>query len=68
MSKSQNTLILNRLKRGWSINALQALEKFQCFRLAARISDLRDQGYNIITKMIETPNSKKRIAQYKLAR
>lgn len=32
-----------------SITPLEALDAFGCYRLAARISDLRKQGYSIIT-------------------
>ena len=37
--KSQNERILAHLKKGKKITPLDALEKFGCFRLAARISD-----------------------------
>lgn len=45
MSKvSQNTAIRRYLKRGGSLTAREALDKFGTFRLAARIHDLRMAG------------------------
>lgn len=58
---SQAKEILNHLKRK-PITALEALMLFNCFRLAARIKDLRDMGNNIITKTIE--RNGKKFAQY----
>jgi len=52
MSQSQTKLIRQHLEEGHSITALMALNMFDCFRLAARISDLRQQGLDIITRKI----------------
>ena len=60
----QETWILNHLKTKGSITPIEALEKYQCFRLAARISDLREQGYKIDTE-IERRGGK-RWARYSL--
>ena len=60
---SQNKQILKHLQDGNSITPIEALEKFSCFRLAARISDLRDKGHNIKT-LEEVSNSGKRYANY----
>ena len=57
--------ILTHLKRR-PITALQALDLFGCFRLAARISELREKGHDIDSKMVERGG--KRVAQYKLAK
>ncbi len=62
---SQELEILMELKRGKKITPLDALKRFGCFRLASRISDLRKQGYEIKTAMIET-KTQKHIAQYSL--
>ena len=62
---SQNACIATWLKQGNSITPLEALNKFGCFRLGARIADLRKAGYNIETKMVE--QNGKRFAQYRLA-
>ena len=63
---SQNACIAIWLKHGNSITPLEALQKFGCFRLGARIADLRKAGYNIETKMVE--QNGKRFAQYRLNR
>jgi hypothetical protein len=42
---SQNALIKGWLLNGYSITQLEALNQFGCFRLAARIADLRDQSF-----------------------
>ena len=39
---SQSAMILNFLKSGGSLTPIEALQKFSCFRLAARINDLRE--------------------------
>lgn len=45
---SQEEMILKRLKQGRSITPLQALEWYGCFRLSARIYDLKRKGYEIV--------------------
>ena len=49
---TQNQQIKSYLEKGKSITPIQALNKFGCFRLAARISDLRNDGLNIATKIV----------------
>lgn len=61
---SQCTDILNHLKNA-PLTALEALNKYGCFRLASRITDLRQQGHHIETQTIELPNGK-HVAQYHL--
>jgi hypothetical protein len=63
MSNTQNQLILNYLKKGNSITSLEALQKFNCFRLSARIFNLREDGFNIITNYITDNN--KTYAEYR---
>lgn len=63
---SQTALIKGWLLNGYSITQLDALNMFGCFRLAARIADIRDQGLNIVTDMI-TVNDK-RVANYRLSK
>lgn len=68
--KSQNERILKYLqthKRG--ITQLQALEKLGVLRLSGRIYDLRDQGYEIATNIIEVQNrfgETAKVAEYRL--
>lgn len=44
---TQNESILEYLKAGNSLSPLEALEKFGCLRLGARIWDLEKQGHKI---------------------
>ena len=62
---SQNALIKGWLLNGYSITQLEALNQFGCFRLAARISDLRDQSLNVVTEIVTLENGK-RVARYYL--
>ena len=55
--------ILAHLRAGNRITALEALEKFQCFRLAARIHELRREGWQIEERTVETRGGK-RVAEY----
>ena len=63
---SQTALIKGWLLNGYSITQLDALNMFGCFRLAARISDIREQGLDIITDMVNVND--KRIAKYYLTK
>lgn len=60
---SQTNVIFNHLEKA-SITAIEALNKYQCFRLAARINDLRMQGHTIHTEW--TVRNNKRFATYHL--
>jgi hypothetical protein len=62
---SQNKQIADYLNKGKKLTPIDALNKFGCFRLAARIADLRNEGMNIVTKTIKLEN-KKQIAQYSI--
>ena len=61
----QNTKILNHLRGGGRLTALEALEWFKCFRLASRIHDLKKAGFEVQKRMIKTANGKS-VAQYYL--
>ena len=70
---SQNREILAHLKSGQTITALEALKFFGTLRLAARIKDLRDSGYQIHTTMVDVigiapdgTSNDKRVAEYTL--
>lgn len=72
-TESQNRLIRCHLESGRSITALEALYEYGCFRLSARIYDLRRQGLNITAKLIEITspavyNGKKHVTRYSLKR
>ena len=52
MPKSQCKKILAYLKEGNGITQAIAVDMFRCYRLAARISELKEQGNNIVTTMV----------------
>lgn len=64
MKQSQTQWVLQRLKLG-PLTALEALEGCGCFRLAARIQDLRNAGLSIETSLRTLPTGKT-IAVYTL--
>lgn len=47
----QKDMILSYMRKHRCITPKEAEQKFGCMRLAARIKDLRDDGYNISMKM-----------------
>lgn len=61
---SQEKIILFVLQCGRKITPMEALNEFDCFRLGARIWNLRKQGHNIETEMVE--RNGKRFAKYSL--
>jgi len=62
---NQMQQILEHLEAGNSLTPLDALNLFGCFRLSARIKDLRDAGYEIDTEYPITLD-RKRYAIYTL--
>lgn len=64
-SPTQNELILAALLDGDELTPLDAVKRFGCLRLAARIADLRRQGFPIDTCAGEANG--KRFARYRLA-
>jgi len=50
MKKTQNQMILNDLIRGRKITALDSLERHGCLRLASRIHELKNEGWEIALK------------------
>ena len=69
-SKSQLMKIKDHLLSGKSLTQLDALYAFGTFRLGARIDELKKQGMNISSELIEiTSDGKiKHVARYKLVR
>lgn len=63
---AQNVMVLEHL-RSAPITPIEALARYGCFRLAARVYDLRKAGHQIITTRVinEQGNS---YAQYHLLR
>lgn len=64
MKQTQTEWILDALKRG-PVTAMDALDGCGCFRLAARINDLRQAGHDIETIDRRLPNGKV-VAEYHL--
>ncbi|KKM79871.1 hypothetical protein LCGC14_1345610 [marine sediment metagenome] len=64
---SQKTRILLYLKEGKTLTPLQALDLFGCFRLGARIWDIKKMDIKIETKFIKT-NSGAVVAEYSLGK
>lgn len=59
-------LVLEALQAGESLTALDALQRFGVFRLAAVVHELRRRGLAIEAESVRT-TSGKRIARYRLA-
>ena len=60
---TQSTRILHALQQGRRLTPIDALREFHCFRLGARIWDLKRQGYDIRTKIVQvSPDT--RVAEY----
>lgn len=55
---SQSDAILEALKAGDRLTALEALERFGTLRLAARVAELREQGHPIESEPVRLPNGK----------
>jgi hypothetical protein len=53
---TQNEQILAALEQGDQITPIDALERFGCLRLGARIHDLRQKGHPICTEHLRTKN------------
>lgn len=51
---TQTLMILEWLIKHKTITQRQAADEFNCFRLSARIKDLRDRGAEIETEMVPT--------------
>ena len=67
---SQADQILIWLKSGKTITPTEALNEFGCFRLGARIYDLKAQGHEISTtmkKVFTRSGSKACVAEYSMA-
>ena len=67
MKMTQREYILEQLLAGRKITRLDIFNEIWCFKLPARICELRQEGYNIKTKMIHLTNArnqKKCFARY----
>lgn len=66
MSSSQNSAIKKYLETGASITPIEALNQFGCFRLSARIYDLRSSGVPI--SRTDVKRNGKSFASYSISR
>ena len=62
--ESQSKMILAHLKKGHAITPIEALNLYGCFRLSARIKDLRDDGVPITMERVS--RNGKSFASYKI--
>lgn len=62
--ETQAKQILDHLNSGRTITPIDALEQYGCFRLAARIHDLKQAGHKI-GKLVETEDGKRYARYYK---
>ena len=61
---TQKNMILTHMRTYGGITPLEALNRYGCFRLGARISDLKNDGIGIRTEMVK--ENGKRYARYSL--
>lgn len=61
---SQCDAILGFLRSGYPLTALEALKRFGCLRLAARIGELRERGHVIESREVRV--SGKAVAEYRM--
>lgn len=68
--KSQNERIKAHLQSGKSLTPLDALYQFGCWALSSRISNLRKEGLNIKSELIEitSEGKTKRVSRYSIAK
>lgn len=64
-SSSQTQRILEYMLQGHSITPLEALNRFKCFRLGARIADIKKKGYIVYSEFVTT-DSEKKVKRYHL--
>lgn len=61
---TQNQMIAAHLNDGHTITPIDALNMFGCFRLGARIADLKKQGMDIKTRIVHDKATGKHWAEY----
>ena len=63
---SQKAMILDWMLLGNSLTPVEALKMFGCFRLGARIADIKEMGYLVHIEMVYDRRTGKRYASYSL--
>ena len=64
---SQKTRILLYMKAGNKITGMEALNLFDCWRLPARIGEIKKMGFDVNMELITT-NTKKVIGEYSMGK
>ena len=67
--QSQCNKILNHMRSEGSITAAEAVGKYKIYRLAARVSDLKRRGHNVVSTIVRTVDedgNRSRYAIYRL--
>lgn len=60
-------MILDYLLKGNTITPLEALDLFKCFRLGARMWELKHlDGYNVVEQTIYDERTQKHFSQYRI--
>lgn len=67
MRPTKISLLKKHLLSGKSLSQLEAIGLYGAYRLAARVKELRDRGWDIITTIKEDPNGDT-YAEYSLAK
>ena len=68
MRQSQTSQILEALKNGDTLTPLDALNRFGCFRIGARVWELRHGKYDGTEyNIIDTPHKGKQYSAYRLS-
>ena len=63
---TQNQIVLRHLKSGKTLTAYEAMEKYRILRLAGRIKELREMGYNIVNIPVNDRKTGAHYVKYKL--
>jgi hypothetical protein len=63
---TQLDILVNHFTQGKSLTSLEAMGVYRIFRLASRVSELRQQGYDIVTDM-KRDETGKTYASYRYA-
>ena len=66
MSESQESIVLNHLKKYKHITTWEAITEYRITRLSARIYDLRQAGHKIISRTVSSNDSDKHFSEYSL--
>lgn len=65
-TKTQRTKLVNRLRSGKNLTVSEAVSRLGILRLAARIHELREEGFPIYTNRVKVRGGRK-VTAYRLA-